>query len=461
MDDTPSDHLAKEASIGSSRRRFLKRTGAATAASLAFPAIAAPRSPGETVRLALIGCGGRGNMLAASFAGREDAQITHVCDLLDSRLESSARAIAELQHGKVPKKLKRVEDLLEAKDFDAVIVATPDHWHSPLSIMACQAGKDVYVEKPHSHNMFEGRMLVKAARKHKRIVQVGTQNRSGPYNLAALEYIRSGKIGDIHLAKIYNLQSGGSFRLGNSQPQPADLDWARWLGPAPERPYHSRIFHAHWNRFWDFSGGDLAACGIHQIDLACMLLGDPGMPRSVAASGGRLHFKGDDAEVPDTQVIQFEFPGMVVTMEQTNYPGYMRKITNRNADVFPHWPHCATRIELYGSKEQMVIGRHGGGWQAFTAGGKVAAEKHGRHPDPWHQENFVDSIKTRKAPNSDVELLHASTALVHLGNIATRVGHAKLAFDDKTEQFAGEGSGPANKLLKRQNKNQYSVPADV
>ena len=458
---TPSDYLAKEASIGSSRRRFLKRTGVATAASLSFPAIAAPRSPGETVRLALIGCGGRGNMLAASFAERDDVQITHLCDLLDSRLEGSARAIARHQHGKVPKKLKRVEELLEAKDLDAVIVATPDHWHSPLSIMACQAGKDVYVEKPHSHNMFEGRMLLKAARKHKRIVQVGTQNRSAPYNLAALEYIRSGKLGDIHLAKIYNLKAGGAFHLGNSQPQPEGFDWARWLGPAPERPYHSGIFHAGWHKFWDFSGGDLADDGIHQIDLACLLLGDPGMPLSVAATGGRLHFKGDDAEVPDTQVIQFEFPGMVVTMEQTNYPGYMRKITNRNADVFPHWPHCATRIELYGSKEQMVIGRHGGGWQAFTAGGKVVAEKHGRHPDPWHQENFVDSIKTRKAPNSDVELLHASTALVHLGNIATRVGHGKLAFDAKTEQFAGEGSGPANKLLKRQNKNQYSVPDDV
>ncbi len=459
--DTLFDHLAKEASIGSSRRRFLKRTGAATAASLAIPAIAAPRSPGETVRLALIGCGGRGTGLATSFAGRDDVQITHVCDLLDSRLEGSARAIARHQHGKVPKKLKRVEDLLEAKDLDAVIVGTPDHWHTPLAIMACQAGKDVYVEKPFSHNMFEGRMLVKAARKHKRIVQVGTQNRSAPYNLAALDYIRSGKLGDIHLAKIYNLKAGGPYRLGNSRPQPAGFDWARWLGPAPERPYHSGIFHAGWHKFWDFSGGDLADCGIHQIDLACLLLGDPGMPRSVAATGGRLHFKDDDAEVPDTQVIQFEFPGMVVTVENTNYPRYMKKIVNRNVDVFPYWPHCATRIELYGSKEQMMIGRHGGGWQAFTTGGKVSAEMHGRHPDPSHQQNFIDSIKSREAPNADVEILHASTALVHLGNIATRVDHAKLAFDAKTEQFAGEGSGPANKLLKRQNKNQYSVPADV
>ena len=459
--NTLSDHILKDASIGSSRRRFLKRTGAATAASLSIPAIAAPRSPGETVRLALIGCGGRGTGLATSFAGRDDTQITHVCDLLDSRLEGSSRAIARHQHGKVPKKLKRVEDLLEEKDLDAVIIGTPDHWHTPLAIMACQAGKDVYVEKPFSHNMFEGRMLVKAARKHKSIVQVGTQNRSAPYNLAALEYIRSGKLGDIHLAKIYNLKAGGPYRLGNSQPQSKGFDWARWLGPAPERPYHSGIFHAGWHKFWDFSGGDLADDGIHQIDLACLLLGDPGMPRSVAATGGRLHFKDDDAEVPDTQVIQFEFPGMVVTVENTNYPAYMKKIVNRNADVFPHWPHCATRIELYGSKEQMMIGRHGGGWQAFTTGGKVSAEMHGRHPDPLHQKNFIDSIKTRESPNSDVEILHASTALVHLGNIATRVDHAKLAFDDKTEQFAGEGSGPANKLLKRQNKNQYSVPDDV
>lgn len=459
--NAPSDCSANDTSLGQSRRRFLKRCGAGAATSLAFPAIAAPRSPGETVRLALIGCGGRGTGLAVNFAGREDAQVTHVCDLLDSRLESSAKAIAQRQHGKVPKKVKRVEEVLEAKDLDAVIIGTPDHWHTPLAIMACQAGKDVYVEKPFSHNMFEGRVLVNSARKHKRIVQVGTQNRSAPYNLAGLEYIRSGKLGDIHLAKIFNLKAGGPFRLGNSRPQPEGFDWERWLGPAPKRPYHSGIFHAGWHKFWDFSGGDLADCGIHQIDLGCMLLGDPGMPQSVSATGGRLHFKEDDAEVPDTQVVQFAFPGMVVTVENTNYPAYMKKIANRNADAFPYWPHCATRIELYGSKEQMMIGRHGGGWQAFTAGGKVVAEKHGRHPDPWHQKNFIDCIKSRKTPNSDVEILHASTALVHLGNIATRVGHAKLAFDAKTEQFAGEGSGPANKLLKRQNTNQYSVKAEV
>ncbi|NIP92351.1 MAG: hypothetical protein GWO24_02290, partial [Akkermansiaceae bacterium] len=281
------------------------------------------------------------------------------------------------------------------------------------------------------------------------------------YNLAALDYIRSGKLGQIHLAKIFNLKAGGAYRLGKSQLQPADFDWERWLGPASERPYHSAIFYGGWHKFWDYSGGDLADCAIHQIDLACMLLGDPGMPQSVSASGGRLHFKDDDAEVPDTQVVQFEFPGMVVTVENTNYPAYMRKIANRNADAFPYWPHCATRIELYGSREQMMIGRHGGGWQAFTTGGKVSAEMHGRHPDPWHQQNFIDCIKSREAPNSDVEILHASTALVHLGNIATRVEHAKLAFNAETEQFDGEGSGPANKLLRRQNQNQYSVSAEV
>lgn len=441
------------------RRRFLAQAGAA--ATLAFPAIAAQRSPGETVRLALVGCGGRGNDLALKFAARDDVLITQVCDLLESRLNRSASAIAGKQNGKMPKKLTRVEDLLAAKDLDAVIIATPDHWHTPLSIMACQAGKDVYVEKPHSHNMFEGRVLVEAARKYKRIVQVGTQNRSGPYNLAALEYIRSGAIGDIHLAKIFNLKAGGPYRLGASREQPVGLDWKRWLGPASERDYHSGIFHGGWHKFWDYSGGDLADCAIHQIDLACLLLGDPGMPQSVAASGGRLHFKDDDAEVPDTQVVQFSYPNMVVTVENTNYPAYMKKIGNRNADAFPHWPHCATRIELYGSKEQMMIGRHGGGWQAFTNGGQVSAEMHGRHPDPWHQKNFIDCIKSRKAPNSDVKLLHASTALVHLGNIATRVGHGSLAFDTKTEQFVGADVAEANKLLKRQNVNEYSVKEKV
>lgn len=165
--------------------------------------------------------------------------------------------------------------MLERDDIDGVIVATPDHWHGPATILACQAGKDVYVEKPPSHNIWEGRKMVEAARKYKRVVQAGTQNRSAPFSLAALEYIKSGKLGDIPLCKVFNLKPGGKFQLPSDGKVPAGFDWNTWLGAAGDRPYNAGLFGHGWHKFWDFSGGDMADDGIHQLDLARMLIGDP------------------------------------------------------------------------------------------------------------------------------------------------------------------------------------------
>jgi len=337
------------------------------------------------------------------------------------------------------------------------VVATPDHWHTPAAILACQAGKDVYVEKPFSHNIWEGRKLVEAARKYKRIVQVGTQNRSAPYNHAAREYIRSGRLGDVRLVKVFNLKGGGPFHLGTSGSPPKGFSWKTWLGPAKARPYHSRIFHAGWHYFWDYSGGDLADCGIHQLDLALMVMGDPAAPAAVSASGGRIQHRGDDAEVPDVEILQYDYPGFVMTFEHSHFAGAMSKINGsiRSSDKFPYWPQCATRIEFYGTKDNMMLGRHGGGWQVFTSGGRVVEEQYGRHPDPEHQQNFVDCIRNRKRPNADVGLAHGSTTVMHMGNIAHRVGNQKLQFDAGAERFIGNDA--ANLLAKRQNVNPYSV----
>lgn len=413
----------------------------------------------ERVNIALIGCGGRGRMVTRGLI-ENGAELTYVCDLHEERLETAAKEMAEVQ-GRRPKKAKQMRQVFDSKDVDAVMIGMPDHWHGPASILACQAGKDVYVEKPHAHNIWESRKMVEAARKYKRVLQVGTQNRSAAYNLAALEYVNSGKLGDICLVKVYNLKPGGPFHLGDAGTPPEGFDWDAWLGPAPEHPYHQRIFRGGWHKFWDFSGGDMADDGIHQLDLTMMLMGDPGIPTAVSCSGGRLAHKGDDAEVPDVQVVSYDFDGFVMTFELSGYPRYMRKTTGtiRRKDEFPYWTQNATRIELYGSELMMTIGRHGGGWQVTTSGGRVVEQMYGRPPDAPHQRNFIECIKSRKLPNADVEILHKSCALVYLGNIAHRVGNRKLRFDPKTERFIADAA--ANNLVKRTYRKKYEVPEQV
>ncbi len=448
------------------RRRMLAAS-TKTMAGFTAGAVALTARPGrvlganERVNISLIGCGGRGSAVIGGFAHDEGVQVTMLCDLHADRLRSRQRYIASVQGNLQPEAVNDMRKLFDSKDVDAVVIATPDQWHAPATIMACQAGKDVYVEKPPSHNVWEGRKMVEAARKYKRIVQVGTQNRSAPYNFKARDYVKSGKLGTIHLVKVYNLKSGGRFTLGPNSDPPKGFDWKAWLGPAPARPYNSRIFHGGWHKLWDFSGGDMSDDGIHQVDLAMMVLGDPPMPTGVSSTGGRYAFKGDDAEVPDTLVSHFNMDGIAWVHEMTNYPRYMKKIAGdiRDNDKFPFWPHCATRIEIYGSKEQMVIGRHGGGWQAMTSDGKVVAQSYGRRGDEPHRRNLVECIKSRKMANGDPSFVHRSQTLVHLGNIAHRMGNIHLKYDAKKEQFTNNDA--ANKLLKRTGEGKYRIPDEV
>jgi predicted dehydrogenase len=221
-------------SIG--RRTFLAGATGLAAATLVSQRA---RAANSDLRVALVGCGGRGQYVVRGICDA-GAHISHLCDLHLPAAESTAEFLADIQPEK-PKCVARIEEVLADDSVHAVIVATPDHWHSPLAIQACRAGKDVYVEKPHAHNIWESRQLVEAVRKYDRIVQVGTQNRSGAYNFAARDYVRSGKLGDIGLVKVYNLKSGGRFELGEAGERPEGFDWNEWLGPAPERPWHERL----------------------------------------------------------------------------------------------------------------------------------------------------------------------------------------------------------------------------
>lgn len=442
------------------RRKFLQqssRIGAGVA--LAGVGGRVVLGANEQPQVALLGCGGRGTYVARGMAAA-GARVTTLCDLSAERIDSVAKFLERFAPDTRASSLKRTAELREVLDdpsINAVIVAMPDHWHALASVWAVQAGKDVYVEKPHSHNIAESQVMRAAARRYGRLIQVGTQNRSGAYNRHALEYLRSGKLGPIHLVKVFNLKSGGPFRLGEAGVVPDGFDWNAWLGPAPQRPYHQRIFQGGWHHFWDFSGGDLSDDAAHQMDLALMLMGDPGMPRTVASAGGRLAHRGDDSEVPDLLVSTFEFEGFVLTLEHSNYPAYMTKTstTIRQGDEFPFWLHNSTRIELYGADQMMVVGRHGGGWQATVYPWEVVAQEYGRPCDDEHYANFVACLKSRERPNADIETLHPSVCMLHMANIAHRVGNRKLWFDAAQEKF---GDDQANALLSREPRTGYGMP---
>ncbi len=442
------------------RRKFLSDT-ARTALIAGTATALGPRKvlgANERVNFALIGCGGRGRIVSYNMI-KMGGRCVGLCDVKDSECDKVNKFLdryhktGDLPHHKYP------EEVLERNDVEAVIIATPDHWHGPLTIQACRAEKDVYVEKPHAHNIAESRMMVAAARKYKRVVQVGTQNRSAKYNHKALEYIKSGKIGPVHLVKVYNLKSDRGFKLGARSSAPKDLDWDRWLGPAPGRPYYNRIYNGGWHHFWDFSGGDLCDDAAHQTDLALMLMGEPGMPVSVSAAGGRLAHD-DDSQVPDLLVTHFEYDGFVLTLEHSNYPNYMHKTSStiRRKDEHPHWMQNSTRIELYGRDQMMVVGRHGGGWQATTYPWRVKQQMFGRVPDEPHAKNFLDCVASRNTPNADVETLHPSVCLLHMANIAHRVGNKKLWWDDQAGRF---DDTDANKLIARRYRRGYELPDKV
>ncbi len=447
------------------RKSFLSKSGKGLAGTalggLALSTLSPARVLGanDRVSVALIGCGGRGKLVTRHFID-QGATVPYVCDLHEECLEEAAGLVAELQ-GRQSKKTKDMHEVFDAKGIDAVLIGTPDHWHGPMSILACQAGKDVYVEKPHAHNIWESRKMVEAARKYDRVLQVGIQNRSAPYNHAAREYVKSGQLGEIHLVKVYNLKNSKTLHLGQTDPPPRGFNWDKWLGPAPQRPYHYNIFRSGWHHFWDFSGGDLADDGIHQLDLAMMLLGNPGLPAAVSCSGGRLHHRDDDSEVPDLQIAAFDFDGLIMTLEHSNYPRYMRKTTGtiRRKDEFPYWTQNATRIELYGSELMMTVGRHGGGWQVVTSGGKVVEQMYGRPADAPHVRDFLECVKSRKRSNADIEIAHPSVTMIHMANIAHRVGNVKLKVDTRAERFID--SPEANRLVKRTYRRGYEVPERV
>jgi predicted dehydrogenase len=417
----------------------------------------------DKVTLGFVGVGGRGGYLCDCFANRPDCRIAWVADADIHRAEAAAANVAKKQKGNAPKAVQDFRKVLDQKSVDAVVIATPDHWHALATIWACQAGKDVYVEKPPTHDCWEGRKMVEAARKYNRIVQCGTQSRSGAYAIAARRYIAEGKLGKIHFCRVYNQKEWPNFPAVPDSDPPKGFDWDLYNGPAPEAKFNAN-YRSNWHHFWRYSSGDIVNDAIHQIDLARYLLGVD-YPKTVYSTGGRYHQQGA-AETPDTQVAEFNFGDLLLSFELTLWTPYMLKISPiiRQSDTeFPYWLQCATRIEIYGSEGLMIVGRHGGGWQVFTRPklheGVVKDQNKSRFPDPDHQANFLDCVRSRKKPNADIEEGHRSVLLSHLANISYRLGGQQLTFDAATEKIVGNDA--AMKFYKREYRTPYVIEESV
>jgi len=443
------------------RRKFLS-TGAAVGAGVLSPALwpssLRAQETNRALQLGFIGLGGRGIMLLPGFMERDDCSVRSLCDVNEQNLEDAAKK-AELHSGRRPLCFRDLREMLADDQLDAVVIATPDHWHCVAAAWACRAGKHVYVEKPLSHSIWEGRRLVQIARENDRVVQVGMQSRSAPYTIAARKYIESGKLGRILMCRVYNQKDYPRFPLQPDGEAPQYLDWPLWNGACVDMQFNPTRYK-NWHDFWRYSGGGISNDGVHQVDLACMVLGIDQLPNRITSLG----YPGQDtaSETPYVLATTFQFNDFPFPFlyEQTFGTPYILKtdFVVRDNDMFPYWKQNSTRIEIFGTEGVMFLGRHGGGWQVFDRPKNrqpvVKAQMYGRFPDAVHKEDFVRAIREGRRPNADVEIGHRSAALAHLANISFRVGNQQLEFDPDAEQFTNHDE--ANKRLKREYRTGFS-----
>jgi predicted dehydrogenase len=449
-----------------------------------------PAGPHERVRLALVGVGGRGvQQLAAFMRMRDVVEVAALCDVDESRIGKASKLV-EGKTGKKPAYVKDVRKLLEDKSIDAVSIATPHHWHVLAGLWAMQAGKDVYIEKPISHNVWEGRRLVEAARKYKRVVTQGSNRRSWPSHIQGIEFLHSGKLGKLKGVHGICYKGRGSIGRKPDGPVPAGVDYDLWLGPAAVRPFNPNRFYYNWHWQWDYGNGEVGNTGVHDMDIIVWGIRKDALPTKVVSLGGRFGYE-DDGETPNTQIVALDYGDLQITYEvrglKTN-PYYDARI----GTIF----HCTDGYLVAALQ----------GVAAFDPKGEKI--KHfGARPadgdDEAHLRNFVDAVKSRQPHGVRVTALegHIGSGYCHMPNISYRLGTMKplttkeplgafaagnecygrichhlkengvnlattnfrmgrlLTFDPRTETFVGDAE--ANKLLRRDYRKPFVVPESL
>lgn len=431
--------------MASNRREFLETASVAAAgvAMLSSKSYAQVAGANERIGVGVIGCGGMGSNHLRFLAGQRDVQIAHVCDADRTRLATAAK-----QAQAATNDMRRV---FEDANVNAVFIATPDHWHAPAAIMAVNAGKHVYVEKPCCHNIREGRLMIEAARRQRKIMQVGTQSRSTEHVRAAMQALREGGIGEVLVAKAWNSQMRRNIGRGKPSDPPDTIDYDTWVGPAPMLPYQSNRLHYNWHWWYNFGTGDMGNDGVHDLDIARWGLGVETHPTAVAALGGK-HFFDDDQQFPDTQYVAFEYAAgegkgghkKMLIFEQRIWSPYVQEgYENGNA--------------FYGTRGMMILSK-GGGWRMFGPDNKELRSMNGDVDVPANHRNFFECIRTGNRPNADIEINHLSSALCHLGNIAARVRRV-LNFNPETEEIHNDKE--AGPMVRREYRDHWATPRGV
>lgn len=410
-----------------SRRDFLKKTLIATSAvglGGILPGFSA-KSYGNIIganaklRVSVMGVNSRGNALAQNFASLANSQVIHVCDVDSRAIDKCKGSLSKFQNTPVTG-FKDFRKSLESKDVDILVVAAPDHWHAPAAILASQAGKHVYLEKPCGHNPREGELLIAAANKHKNVIQMGNQRRSWPNVVKGINEVHNGAIGEVFYAKTWYTNNRPSIGIGKKTAVPEWLDFDLWQGPAPRRAYQDNLLHYNWHWFWHWGTGEALNNGTHMVDLARWGL-QVDYPTKVSSNGGRYAHK-DDWETPDTQVISLEFgPNKMITWEGRS----CNAMTNEGSNV---------GVMFYGSNGSLQIDG-ANSYKLFDIKGKLVKEVKDDGPintasltspsqqlDAIHMQNMFSAIKNGENLNSDILSGHKSTLLVQLGNISLRRG---------------------------------------
>jgi predicted dehydrogenase len=437
-----------------SRRKFIRNVAASSAAlSIGGMAFGMPAKSyrniigaNERVNVAIIGVNSRGKSMSATFAAQKNASVGCICDVDKRAIPNAAKAAMDVNPAITPKSEKDCRKVLEDKSIDAIYIATPDHWHAPLTIMGCQAGKHVYVEKPLSHNPREGELAIEAARNYNRVVQMGAQRRSAPVLTKGIEELHKGIIGRVYMAKTWYTNDRKTTFL-KPAPVPDWLDYELWQGPAPRMPYKEGLIHYNWHWFWHWGTAETLNNGTHEVDVARWGLGVD-FPTRVTSTGGRYHYK-DDWETPDTQIVTMEYPDKVMIVWECRSSNG-RKIEGADRGII-----------FYGENGSLDTGSDS--YKVYDLSGKLVQEAKSDVPDTnalqgrnlaspnlvmdsQHVADFLDAIKNNRRPNCDVETGYKSVLAMQLGNISWRVGR-DLNIDPKNGHIIGDKD--AQKLWSR------------
>lgn len=428
-----------------SRRDILKTALPGSLAVMSIPTIIPSTAFGanDRLRVAVIGINGRGKDHISGFMKHENVEVATLCDVDKVVLQERATDF-EKKYGKKVQTEQDLRKVYEDKTIDAVSIATPNHWHALAAIWACQAGKDVYVEKPACHNLYEGRKLVEAATKYNRIVQHGVQLRSSAAIQEAIKHLRDGLIGKVYMARgtVYKWRPD----IGNLGPSavPEGLDWDLWQGPAKAREFSKNYVHYNWHWFWDYGNGDIGNQGVHETDL-CMWGLDVGLPEVITSTGGK-YLWNDCKETPEVLTSTYQYPkeGKVIQFEVRPW------MTNKEDGI-------EVGNIFYGDKGYMVINGYND-YKTFL--GRNREPGPARNAGGDHYKNFVDAVRAKNKAllNGPIETGHLSASIAHLGNISYRLGRT-LKFDPKTETFPGDKE--ANAMLSRKYRAPYVVPEKV